>query len=308
MSNQKDFSGDDGQRLGAGQTYADEDEISLLDLLLVVSENIKLLVAGPIVAGFLALGYSYTIAPEFTAKTTVIPPGGGGGGAAALLDQLGPLAGGISLGAGGPISAIMAYLNSEVLRDKVIEKFNLSSHYGVQAPAAARGVLQESTKVSYDKKSELLRIEVTDRSAKMAAELANYYVEAAKELMGLAASQRARVQRELLERQIEEALKKPYQSPFVRDAVIQGLIRQAEASRLEEARREGPFLTQVDIAKPPEHKSGPRRSQMAIFSALAVGVLLLAYVFARNALINASSDAVAAEKLSKIKRALKFKS
>ena len=32
----------------------EQDEISLLDLLLVVAENIKLLVFGPIVAGLLA--------------------------------------------------------------------------------------------------------------------------------------------------------------------------------------------------------------------------------------------------------------
>jgi hypothetical protein len=36
-------------------THAPDDEIDLLDLLVTIAENIKLLVLGPIVAGLLAL-------------------------------------------------------------------------------------------------------------------------------------------------------------------------------------------------------------------------------------------------------------
>ena len=52
----------------------DDDEISLLDLLQVVADNLRLLVLGPLVAGLLALGYSYTIPPTFTATTKFMPP------------------------------------------------------------------------------------------------------------------------------------------------------------------------------------------------------------------------------------------
>ena len=52
----------------------DDDEISLLDLLQVVVDNLRLLVLGPLVCGLAALGYSYTIPPTYTAKTQFLPP------------------------------------------------------------------------------------------------------------------------------------------------------------------------------------------------------------------------------------------
>ena len=287
----------------------DEDEISLLDLLLVVSENIKLLIIGPIVAGLIALGVGFGLTPIFTAKTTLLPPAASGGGtAAAILDQLGPLAGGLNIGgAGSTTNSILAYLGSDTLRDKVIEKFNLKDHYESKLLTDARKSLEKSTKVSADRKSDLITIEVTDRSPTLAAEIANYYVEAVKVAMGQAAAQKARIQRELLEKQIEEALKKPYQSPIIRDAVIQGLIRQAEVARLDESRREGPLLTQVDVAKPPELKSGPKKALIAVITSLATGFALLLFVFVRSALANARQDPESAAKLGRIKRAFGLK-
>lgn len=284
----------------------DEDEISLLDLLLVISENIKLLVIGPILAGLVALGASYLMTPVYTAKTTMLPPTSSGGGtAAAILDQLGPLAGAVGVGGGGGAStAIMAYLESDVLRDKVIQKFDLKKYYEAEFQVQVREALKNATKVSSDRKSNLISIEVTDKSPKLAADIANFYVEAAKELMGKTAAENARVQRELLERQIEDALKKPYQSPVIRDAMIQGLIRQAELARLDESRREGPVITQIDVAQPPELKSGPKKATMAVVTALATGFALLLLIFIRNAMVNASQDPESLQKISRIKRAL----
>ena len=51
-----------------------EDEISLLDLLTVVVDNLRLLLLGPLVVGLAALGVSFTISPTFTAKTQFLPP------------------------------------------------------------------------------------------------------------------------------------------------------------------------------------------------------------------------------------------
>ena len=41
----------------------EDDEISLLDLLLVVVDNLRLLVIGPLLIGLGALGVSYTMPP-----------------------------------------------------------------------------------------------------------------------------------------------------------------------------------------------------------------------------------------------------
>ena len=70
-----------------------DDEISLLDLLQVVVDNLRLLVLGPLLVGIAALGYTFTIAPTFTATTKFMPPQQQQGGAAAMLSTLGALGG-----------------------------------------------------------------------------------------------------------------------------------------------------------------------------------------------------------------------
>jgi tyrosine-protein kinase Etk/Wzc len=234
-------------------TFVEDDEISLLDLLTVIVENLKLLILGPLVAGLIALGYSFLITPTFTAKTTMIPPGqSSGGGTAALLGQLGGL-GALAGGAAGiktPTDQYLAYLESNTLRDELIEKFKLRDRYKAKYQESARDTLKGSVKATADKKSGLITIEVSDKDPNFAADLANAYVQALSHLIGELALKEAKVKRELLEKQIIEAMQKSYQSPMVREAVIQSLIREYEAARLDE-RKENPFLAQVDVAEVP---------------------------------------------------------
>lgn len=285
-------------------TLADEDEISLLDLLLVISENLKLLIFGPLVVGLLALGYSFTMTPVFTAKTTIIPPTtqGSGGAAAALLGQFGGLVGG-ALPASGKH---MAYLDSDMLRDEIIQKYDLQKKWEKEFLVQAREQLKGATQVSEDKKTGVISISYTDEDPKFAAQVANDMVAILSRLMGEAALADARERREFLEKQIAEATKKTYQSPSVRDAIIQNLIRQFETTRIEE-QQPNPSITQVDIAKPPELKSGPKKALIAVITTLATGFLLLLYVFVRQALRNADQDPESAGKLARIRGALSFR-
>ena len=52
----------------------DDDEISLLDLLQTIVDNLRLLVLGPLAVGVTALGISFLIPPTYTAKTQFLPP------------------------------------------------------------------------------------------------------------------------------------------------------------------------------------------------------------------------------------------
>jgi len=75
------------------EASSEEDEISLLDLLQVVVENLRLLVIGPLLVGLAALGISFVMAPTFTATTKFMPPQQQASGAASLLQSLGALGG-----------------------------------------------------------------------------------------------------------------------------------------------------------------------------------------------------------------------
>ena len=51
-----------------------DDEISLLDIVITVKKNILLLTVFPLISGLCALGISFFIKPTFTAETTFLPP------------------------------------------------------------------------------------------------------------------------------------------------------------------------------------------------------------------------------------------
>jgi uncharacterized protein involved in exopolysaccharide biosynthesis len=78
--------------------------------------------------------------------------------------------------------------------------------------------------------------------------------------------------------------------------------KQFELAKLDEA-REGAVIQVLDMAQPPERKSKPKKAQLAVITALAVGFLLLLFVFIRNALRQAGSDLESREKLSRLSRA-----
>ena len=70
-----------------------DDEISLLDLLQTIVDNLRLLVLGPLAVGVTALGISFLVAPTYTAKTQFLPPQQQQSAAASMLASLGSLGG-----------------------------------------------------------------------------------------------------------------------------------------------------------------------------------------------------------------------
>ncbi len=288
---------------------SDEEEMTLLDLVLVLVENLRLLILGPILVGVLAFGYGSMQTPVYTARTTLIPPAASSGGSgASVLAQLGGLGAlaGLSMGGGGGLAAskVLVYLDSDVLRDKLIERFDLLKRWGLNEPHAARQRLQSAIAAVNNPKQGLLLIEVTLDDPLFAAELANAVVQELQGLFGSIQAQEAKARKVYLEQQLEEASRKPYRTPDIRDAIIQGMVRQLEQARLEEG-SVGPKLEQVDVAEPPKFKSGPKRGLMAIIAASAAAGVLLVFVFVRYALLQAAQQQTAAGKLSQIQRALR---
>lgn len=270
----------------------DEGEISLLDLLGVIAENLRLLIIGPIVAGLVGLAYTYTLTPIFIAKTTIIPPGqNASGGAAALLGQLGglgPLAGGAA-GIRTQADQYIAFLESNTLSDQLIEQFKLMERYQAKYHEQARQILNRNSSIAANKKSNLISIEVSDPDPQFAANLANAYVSALSQMLGKMALEDAKYRRQLLEQQINEATEKSYRSPLVREAIIQSVVREYETAILDQ-KKDRPYIQRVDLAEVPELKSQPKRAQIAMISALVTGFGLLLFVFIRNAYRNAKAN------------------
>ena len=280
----------------------------MLDLLLVLVENLRLLILGPILVGVLAFAYGSLQTPVYTARTTLIPPAASsGGGGASLLSQLGGLEALAGLGVGGAspgAAKVNVYLQSDVFRDRLIDRFDLLKRWSMNDQQAARGTLRGAIEIVDDRKAGLLAVEVTLADPLFAAELANGVVQEMQAMLGAMAVQEAKARRVYLEEQLEEASRKPYRTPDIRDAIIQGMVRQLEQARLEEG-SVGPKLEQVDVAEPPQFKSGPKRGLMAVIAASAAFALLIIFIFVRYALLQAARDEESAGKLSQIQRALR---
>ena len=121
----------------------DDDEISLLDLLQVVAENLRLLILGPLLVGLTALGVSFTIPPTFTANTSFLPPQQQNSAAASMLSSLGALGGlaGAAAGIKNPADQYVAFMKSNQLIDALIDEFDLMSRYEAEYRASSRKAL-----------------------------------------------------------------------------------------------------------------------------------------------------------------------
>jgi len=183
----------------------DDDEISLLDLLQVVVDNLRLLVLGPLVCGLAALGISFAIAPTFTAKTQFLPPQQQQSSAASMLASLGALGGlaGAATGLKSPADQYIAFMKSVSVQDALIERFKLVEKYEAKLKTNARMSLTDNVRITSGKDG-LISVEVDDKDPKFAADLANAHVEELRNLLGRLAVTEAQQRRMFFEKQLAQ--------------------------------------------------------------------------------------------------------
>ena len=183
----------------------DDDEISLLDLLQVVADNLRLLVLGPLVAGLLALAYSFTITPTFTATTKFMPPQQQQSGAAAMLAGLGAL-GGLAGAAGikSPADQYVAFLKSNSVLDALVNRFKLMDRLDTKSREDARRAISGNVQIA-SAKDGLITIDASDKDPAFAAQLANAHVEELGKLLDRIAVTEAQQRRLFFEKQLANA-------------------------------------------------------------------------------------------------------
>lgn len=182
------------------------DEISLLDLLQTVVENLRLIVLGSLGVGVLALGWSFTIAPTYTARTAFLLPQQQQSSASALIQSLGSMGGLAAATAGlrNPADQYLAFLKSENLLNAMVERFQLRDRYKAEFKIDARKRLLANTNATGGKDG-ILQLEVDDQDPKFAADMANGYVIELKNLMGRLAITEAQQRRAFFENKVKEA-------------------------------------------------------------------------------------------------------
>ena len=191
----------------AVQNMVDDDQISLLDLLQVVADNLRLLVLGPLAAGLLALGFTFTIPPTFTASVKFLPPQQQQSSAASMLASLGALGGlaGAASGIKSPADQYLAFLKSRSAQDALVERFDLATRYEAESRQQAREALAKKARSTSGAKDGIITVEVDDTDPVFAAALANAHVEELQRLLARLAITEAQQRRVFFERQLSSA-------------------------------------------------------------------------------------------------------
>ncbi|MBT3068353.1 hypothetical protein [Rhodoferax sp. U11-2br] len=283
----------------------EESEVSLLDLLLVVAQNIKLLVLGPIVVGLLALGVSYALPQSFVSQAILALP-------IPLQTQT------------QTATQAAAMMVSPLVLDPIIATYKIGEGKPIQV---ARDALAKQIKAVVGKDG-LLRLDVTDTSATQAQALANAVIDG-----WLSSTVPGKQEREDLETRLEFAqngLKSvtalldrlavdgavSLGKPLTRGEAGTGLVAVGELQSHYLADvlaipRTLQGLSRDVVKQPPTLPTEPvsnKKSLIAVLAALGSGFVLLLFVFMRQAWVNAAADPEAALKQSQLRRALGFKS
>ncbi len=187
------------------ETDGTEDEISLLDVMLVIAQNLRLLIIGPIVVGIVALGISFVIPPTYTAETTFLPPQQQQSMAATMLQSLGAI-GGLASAASGlknPSDQYVALVKSTTVEESLIQRFDLLTRYDEKYRQDAKKVLEQKSQITSGKDG-LIKVSFDDKDPQFAADVANAYVEELGRLLNRLAVTEAQQRRMFFERQLQE--------------------------------------------------------------------------------------------------------
>lgn len=187
-----------------------DEEISLLDLLIVLAERKRIILSVPAVFAIAALIISLALPERFTATTTVLPPQQNSSIGATLASQLGS-AGGMAALAGGSLGLkdtsdmYAAMLKSRSVEDAMVQHFGLMQEYHKRYPSDARKTLEQHTTVDGGGKDGLIHVSVEDRNPRRAADIANGYIDQFRIQSQHLAITEASQRRLFFEQQLEEA-------------------------------------------------------------------------------------------------------
>ena len=146
----------------------------------------------------------------YQATTVIMPPQQGGSAGAAMMSQLNSLSamagvGASALGIKNPNDLQLALLKSRTVGDAMVARFHLQALYHTKYLSSARKQWEKKTFIDNGVKDGLIRISVTDRDPRLAAEMANGWVEEYQRFAATLAVNEASGRRLFFERQVTDA-------------------------------------------------------------------------------------------------------
>jgi uncharacterized protein involved in exopolysaccharide biosynthesis len=197
------------ETMNGPSAVAEQDSLGILDILLVLVRNRRLIGAVTLFALCVGVALSLLLEPKFTAKAVIMPPQQQTS-SSALLSQLGSIAslggGAAALGLKSPADLYIGILQSRTIADNIISTFDLQNIYKQKRLEDTRVVLGAHTDIESGKDG-LIKISVTEPDPKRASELANAYVQQLYAMNSHLAITEAAQRRVFFDQQLDEEKK-----------------------------------------------------------------------------------------------------
>lgn len=187
-------------------TLSEVDEISIVDILIVLAKHKGRIIGITFTVALLAIGVSLALPNIYLGTAKLLPPQQSQSSAFSLLSQLGGVAG-VAAGAAGlknPNDLYVGMLKSRTVADRLVAQFDLRKAYETDSLETARRKLEANTNISAGKDG-LITIEVEDEDRKRVAPLTNAYVTELFRLTKDLAVTEAAQRRMFYERELESA-------------------------------------------------------------------------------------------------------
>ncbi len=266
-----------GETMEEQQRY---DEIRLLDCLKPVWKH-KMLIILIVLIGIIGTGIiSLRMAPVYEAKTVIIPAGilsrDQGATTSFLATQFG-----IAPPTTPASVEIVNLLKSNVLREKILKKYNLLplifSAARIQTMTENQLVwgglryLQGATIVNFNPKDNLITLSFQYKDPDKAAQIVGFTLDELNSHMANEAKRVADTNKHYLEAQLDKAA-----DPFIKAKIYALIAQQIETSVMAEVKENFAFKV-LDPPMVPDVKIGPKRVQMielAFLLSLCVGIFV----------------------------------
>jgi len=185
-----------------------DSEISILGLLLISAKYKKMVLLTTLATTLIAIIYSILLPNIYTAKAMILPDDSDNGVMGSIMAQMGGLAAvAAGVGLGGPTKAdlYVTMLNSETVMSPIIDRYKLLDIYNVKFRFAAYKALDKNSNMTTGKKDGVITISVDDKDPKLAAAIANTYVDELDKMVARLSKISASNNRIYLEEQLTSA-------------------------------------------------------------------------------------------------------
>ncbi|HOJ92238.1 MAG TPA: GumC family protein [Dictyoglomaceae bacterium] len=184
-----------------------EEEISLVELSHIIWKRRGLIISLVLVSVIGALIFSLLSPKIYEAKTVILlPTQGSSSSTLSALSQNLPVSIGI-LGISTPSANMVAILKSRSAAEYVFNKLHLENYFKEQDYEEALNALMKSINISTNDKENTITVTAESRDPKLAAEIANTYVEALEKINASLNVSSAKNTKDFLEKQIERVKK-----------------------------------------------------------------------------------------------------